>query len=314
MKKEKGITLISLIITTIVLLILAGVTLNLTLGNKGIFRISKNAVNMWETASVNEQQQLNNFENEYRDILGNKNDETDNKNDVGEVELSLELSYIGSSSFTVNANATATKGKIVKYQYKLNDRLIDETEENICTLKDLNPNSTYRLAVTAVDEEENTNTKVLEVTTKDRLYIIKDGKQQFKDATTNIRTTVVEENDYCKITFNASTARDTYVVHIDGLDDYSKIFVETSIKMTGASNETSIGMGVGKNSVDVNTGSDFDGITIWRVKNGTCSTGKGIFSHILNKEYKADYVLFQKNATTTAVGGTMYIYNLYLEK
>ena len=36
-KKEKGITLISLIITVIVLLVLAGVTINLTLGENRHF-------------------------------------------------------------------------------------------------------------------------------------------------------------------------------------------------------------------------------------------------------------------------------------
>ncbi len=40
---NQGITLISLIITVILLLILAGITLNLTLGNNGIFTLSKNA-------------------------------------------------------------------------------------------------------------------------------------------------------------------------------------------------------------------------------------------------------------------------------
>ncbi len=39
-KKAKGITLISLVITIIILLILAGVTLSLTLGDNGIIRNS----------------------------------------------------------------------------------------------------------------------------------------------------------------------------------------------------------------------------------------------------------------------------------
>lgn len=39
----KGITLIALIITVIILLILAGVVLNLTFGERGIFRVAKSA-------------------------------------------------------------------------------------------------------------------------------------------------------------------------------------------------------------------------------------------------------------------------------
>lgn len=41
--KEEGITLVALIITVIILLILAGVALNLTLGERGIFNIAKQA-------------------------------------------------------------------------------------------------------------------------------------------------------------------------------------------------------------------------------------------------------------------------------
>lgn len=37
-KKETGITLIALIITVIVMLILAGVTIDMTIGNNGIFK------------------------------------------------------------------------------------------------------------------------------------------------------------------------------------------------------------------------------------------------------------------------------------
>ena len=38
MKNKKGITLISLVVTIIILLILAGVTLNMVLSNNGIFK------------------------------------------------------------------------------------------------------------------------------------------------------------------------------------------------------------------------------------------------------------------------------------
>ena len=41
-KNEKGITLIALVVTIIVLLILAGITINLLFSNGGIFDIAKN--------------------------------------------------------------------------------------------------------------------------------------------------------------------------------------------------------------------------------------------------------------------------------
>lgn len=51
----KGITLIALVVTIIVLLILAGVAINLTIGNKGIFQKAQGAANTWRNAETNEQ-------------------------------------------------------------------------------------------------------------------------------------------------------------------------------------------------------------------------------------------------------------------
>jgi type II secretory pathway pseudopilin PulG len=75
--KEKGITLIALIITIIVLLILAGVSINLVLGDNGVITKAKTAVEETEKAKVDEQRKLAisqanmNFENtEYIDSNG----------------------------------------------------------------------------------------------------------------------------------------------------------------------------------------------------------------------------------------------------
>ena len=65
MKKEKdkkyegGITLIALVVTVVVILILAGVSLNLVIGNEGILTRSKEATNKYEKQAENEQQGLN---------------------------------------------------------------------------------------------------------------------------------------------------------------------------------------------------------------------------------------------------------------
>lgn len=50
MKKENAITLIALIITIIVLLILAGVTINLTMGENGLFKVAQDAAKSYEEA------------------------------------------------------------------------------------------------------------------------------------------------------------------------------------------------------------------------------------------------------------------------
>ena len=54
LKKEKGITLIALVVTIVVLLILAGISLNLVLGNNGIISKAKEAVKKTEEAQLKE--------------------------------------------------------------------------------------------------------------------------------------------------------------------------------------------------------------------------------------------------------------------
>jgi len=62
MKAEKGITLVALVITIIVLLILAMVSISLVM-NSGIIPRANNAVYAYNDAQINEQQQLNAVEN-----------------------------------------------------------------------------------------------------------------------------------------------------------------------------------------------------------------------------------------------------------
>ena len=58
-KNQKGITLVALVVTIIVLILLAGISINLILGNNGIITIAKKAKENIELARVEEETQLN---------------------------------------------------------------------------------------------------------------------------------------------------------------------------------------------------------------------------------------------------------------
>ena len=66
-KKEAGITLIALVITVIVLLILAGVTIAALSGDNGILTRAKDAKEKTEQAQKNEEKTLSDMES----VLGN---------------------------------------------------------------------------------------------------------------------------------------------------------------------------------------------------------------------------------------------------
>ena len=60
LKNRKGITLIALVVTIVVLLILAGVSISLILDNNGVIQKSKEAKREYGQARENEQADLNN--------------------------------------------------------------------------------------------------------------------------------------------------------------------------------------------------------------------------------------------------------------
>ena len=70
-KEEKGITLVALVVTIIVLLILAGIAISLTIGNNGLFGRAQNAADTWRRAEVNEQKEMSNFEELYDETTNN---------------------------------------------------------------------------------------------------------------------------------------------------------------------------------------------------------------------------------------------------
>ena len=71
---QKGITLVALVITIIVLLILAGVTITLTLGEKGIFKTAEKAGENYTQAQRDELEGLNSFQNTLDRVIENVTD------------------------------------------------------------------------------------------------------------------------------------------------------------------------------------------------------------------------------------------------
>ena len=66
MKRESGITLVSLVITIIVLIIIAGITINMTVGENGILNKAKDTKKNTENFMEGEEQDIN----ELYDFMG----------------------------------------------------------------------------------------------------------------------------------------------------------------------------------------------------------------------------------------------------
>ena len=68
-KDERGITLIALAVTIVVILILAGVTIDAVFSENGIINKAKEAANSMNNAVTNDQAELNELFNELDEIM-----------------------------------------------------------------------------------------------------------------------------------------------------------------------------------------------------------------------------------------------------
>ena len=78
-KKEQGITLIALVVTLVILIILAAVSINMVLGDQGIFKKAQQGANSMHDAEVNTQASFNSITDEIEQVLQGNNSESEIK-------------------------------------------------------------------------------------------------------------------------------------------------------------------------------------------------------------------------------------------
>ena len=74
-KKEQGITLIALVVTLVILIILAAVSINMVIGEQGIFKKAQQAANAMYEAEVNTQASFNSITDEIGQALQGSNNQ-----------------------------------------------------------------------------------------------------------------------------------------------------------------------------------------------------------------------------------------------
>ncbi len=83
---EKGITLIALVVTIVVLLILAGITINMLFSNGGIFKTAGDAANAWNDATINEQESLNNLAEQIGNLVNGQTGGGDTPEEIVDIQ------------------------------------------------------------------------------------------------------------------------------------------------------------------------------------------------------------------------------------
>ena len=154
-KEKKGITLITLAVTIVVILILAGVTIDVTLGENGIINKSKEAANRMNNLVKEDEAELNELLNELNATMdsnwnsnieipgGNETTNTEpnppiqtNKPicelvDNGTIKIGDYVAYTptGARNYTVNGTYSGTGTNQVINKENLNWRVLDKTED-----------------------------------------------------------------------------------------------------------------------------------------------------------------------------------------
>ena len=93
--RSKGITLVALVVTIVVLLILAGVTITMLVGDNGIIARAREAKNAVEKAQGNEQNELGNLANQLANVLGENTTEEPPSPPPTPTPIDTTKSYVG---------------------------------------------------------------------------------------------------------------------------------------------------------------------------------------------------------------------------
>ena len=112
-RSDRAITLIALIVTIIVLLILAGVTINLAVNNQGIFNKAKTATRAFKNASENEQTGLDEADKEIAKYMPKEGSEGGSGSGSESSGGTSERENSGSST-SESSNASGTGGTVEK--------------------------------------------------------------------------------------------------------------------------------------------------------------------------------------------------------
>ena len=153
--KEQGITLIALVITIIILLILAGISIS-ALTNQGLFKNAKAAQNATEKAEAEQGQRLNEYEEELNKYLSNndkKEEKLIDKVNDGTIKIGDYVKYTPDTASTTgilqelntysgsDKNTTSTLT-----QEKLNWRVLDVKDGQVRLISELPTTSKITLS------------------------------------------------------------------------------------------------------------------------------------------------------------------------
>lgn len=148
--KNRGITLIALVVTIIVLLILVGIVIVSINGNNGILDKAKLAKSKYQNSANDEMEKLSKYEDYLK--ISSSRDIKSNSTIIGDFSIKITINSNTFISIKVDNNYTEqTKG----YIYFINDKVAGVGTNTEYTYTELTENTDYKLYVIAIDNDGN---------------------------------------------------------------------------------------------------------------------------------------------------------------
>lgn len=156
---KNGITIISLVLTIVIILILAGITLNVTIGQDGLISKTKKIANDITKSEEEAQTQINSLQTTQNESLGVTNIE-----DTTPPSISMNVL---TNPVVVEVTVTETQSGLDRIEYSSDGGKTWVTNENDKTAKkynfgDLQPGS-YTIKVRAYDKSGNKSKELSQV-------------------------------------------------------------------------------------------------------------------------------------------------------
>ena len=210
MKKEKGITLVALVITIVIIVILSSVTITATFGDNGIIKKAELARDLASNSTIKENEDMNSLMDEYANIMSEGSEVPEPPKDTTSPIVSIVVGEITETSIAITVNAEDKESGMVenpKYTYYIKK----STEED----------SAYQEKATDVTEKNYTFTSLTQETNYSIKVVVKSDKAgNVGQGTTQASTTKPREP-----TVEEKLKEGDYVNYVDGKGQTRKCVV-----------------------------------------------------------------------------------------
>ena len=210
--KDKGITLVALVITIIILIILVAVSINIVFGPEGLIEKSKQGATDYKVAAGEEQNLLADInaivvgENFYDGMSG-----AEVSNIIGDFDM--EITKIFATTMTVKVN-NINNSQVKGYIYFVNNKVARVSEDSEVKISNLTKETQYNnIYVIAIDEngrfKRSSNT--LEATTTSNYYA---RWKEYKSAQGTYEANLIDSEGF-SVTGNSITIPETETYHFE---------------------------------------------------------------------------------------------------